>query len=194
VTRRGHAVDGVQGVLEALGRRKLTLAVAEGDTGGMLLEWLTAQAGSSGVVLGGVVAYHDALKRQVLGVESRILAEHGAVSSAAAEAMARGVRLLAGADVGLATTGIAGPGGATPSKPVGLAFVAAVNAERSLVREHYWHGERQANRRASVQAACELALALLESSGVTRPGVAGSVSLGRRPPKRSERNERANLE
>jgi PncC family amidohydrolase len=156
-------LDGVQALLQALGRRELTLAVAEGDTGGLLLEWLTAIPGSSAVVLGGVVAYHDALKRQVLGVEPRILDEHGAVSAATAEAMARGVRLLAGADIGLATTGIAGPGGATPSKPVGLAFVAAVSAERSLVREHYWHGEREANRGASARAACELAHELINS-------------------------------
>jgi PncC family amidohydrolase len=154
-------LQSVQAVLEALVARGMSLAVAEGDTGGALLDALTAFAGSSAVVRGGVVAYHDDLKRQVLGVASEVLVGHGAVSAEAALAMAEGVRRLAGADLGLATTGIAGPGGATPTKPVGLAFVAAVSAERSLVRQHQWHGDRQTNRAASAEAALRLALELL---------------------------------
>src|SRR5713226_13037 len=155
-TRRAEVE--VRRVLEALAERRLTVAVAEGDTGGVLLEWLTAVPGSSAVVLGGVVAYHDALKRGLLGVEPGLLQRHGAVSAEAVEAMARGVRRLVGADLGLATTGIAGPGGGTPSKPVGLAFVGAVGADRSLVREHRWQGERGSNRQASAQAALRLTL------------------------------------
>jgi PncC family amidohydrolase len=151
-----------QQVLEALRTRKLTLAVAEGDTGGVLLECLTAVPGSSAVVLGGVVAYHDALKRQVLGVPSEVLQRSGAVSAETVEAMARGVRTLAGADIGLATTGIAGPGGATATKAVGLAYVAALSAQRALVRQHQWSGERQGNRQASARAALELTLELLK--------------------------------
>jgi PncC family amidohydrolase len=159
---RAHPrVDDVKRVLDALAERHLTLAVAEGDTGGLLLEWLTAVPGSSAVVLGGVVAYHDDLKRQVLGVESETLERHGAVSAEAVEAMASGVRRLVGADLGIATTGIAGPGGATPSKPVGLAFVGAVSAERALVREHRWGGERASNRQSSAHAALRLTLELL---------------------------------
>jgi len=150
-------------LLEALAAQHLTLAVAEGDTGGVLLEWLTAMPGSSAVVLGGVVAYHDDLKRQLLGVAPATLAQHGAVSAATVEAMASGVRRVARADVGLATTGIAGPGGATPSKPVGLAFVSAVAAARTLVREYRWQGERASNRQASAQAALRLTLELLQS-------------------------------
>src|SRR5438132_13226462 len=121
-------LQSVQAVLEALGARKLTLAVAEGDTGGLLLQALTAVPGSSGVVRGGVVAYHDDLKRQALGVPADVLQRRGAVSAEVVEAMASGVRAFAGADIGLATTGIAGPGGATPTKPVGLAFVAVASA------------------------------------------------------------------
>lgn len=155
-------LQSVQVVLEALGARKLTLAVAEGDTGGLLLQALTAVPGSSAVVRGGVVAYHDDLKRTVLGVPLEVLRQHGAVSAEVAQAMARGVRTLAGADVGLAATGIAGPGGATEAKPVGLALVAAVSAERSLVRTHHWQGDRQANRAASAEAALQLALELLK--------------------------------
>jgi PncC family amidohydrolase len=155
-----------QRVLAALTGRRLTLAVAEGDTGGLLLEWLTAVPGSSAVVLGGVVAYHDDLKRQLLGVDAEMLQQHGAVSAEAVAAMASGVRRLAGADVGMATTGIAGPGGATPVKPVGLAFVAVVSNEQALVREHRWQGERDSNRQASAQAALRLALELLEISQI----------------------------
>ena len=153
--------DAARLVLEALAKRRMTVAVAEGDTGGVLLEWLTAVPGSSAVVLGGVVAYHDDLKRQVLGVVPALIEEHGAVSAEAVEAMAHGVRRVAGADLGLATTGIAGPGGATVDKPVGLAYVAAVDAERALVREHRWHGDRTSNRQASAAAALRLALELL---------------------------------
>jgi PncC family amidohydrolase len=154
-------LDRVGELLEALEARGLTLAVAEGETGGVLLECLTAVPGSSVAVLGGVVAYHDDLKRHVLGVDPRLIERCGAVSGEVAEAMARGVRRLVAADVALATTGIAGPGGATPSKPVGLAFVAAASAARSLVREHRWQGDRAANRRASAAAAVQLALELL---------------------------------
>jgi PncC family amidohydrolase len=158
----GVELDDVQRVLDVLAARRLTLAIAEGDTGGLLLEWLTAVPGSSAVVLGGVVAYHDDLKRRLLGVESEILQRYGAVSAETVEGMAGGVRRLVGADLGLATTGIAGPGGARPLKPVGLAFVAVVNAERTLVREHRWQGERASNRQASAQAALRLTLEMLE--------------------------------
>src|SRR5215211_3786526 len=91
-------------VLDALRTRGQTLAVAEGDTGGLLLAWLTARAGSSAVVLGGVVAYHDALKRSALDVPMAVLEAHGSVSAATAEAMARGVREWAGAHVSVAAT------------------------------------------------------------------------------------------
>src|SRR5947209_18444771 len=148
----------VQAVLEALGARKLTLAVAEGDTGGLLLQVLTAVPGSSAVVRGGVVAYHDDLKREVLGVPLETLQRHGSVSAEVAEGMARGVRRLARGDLGLAATGIAGPGGATELKPVGLASVTAVSADRSLGRADHCPGDRHANRAACAEAAPQLGL------------------------------------
>jgi PncC family amidohydrolase len=154
----------VEQALKALADQHLTLVVAEGDTGGALLEGLTAVPGSSAVVLGGVVAYHDDLKRGVLGVPPELLQQYGAVSAQVVEAMAAGARRLVNADIGVATTGIAGPGGATATKPVGLAFVAAASAERSLVREHHWHGDRQTNRRASAEAAMQLLVELLSST------------------------------
>jgi PncC family amidohydrolase len=154
----------MQHALDALAERHLTLAVAEGDTGGALLDGLTAVPGSSAVVLGGVVAYHDDLKRALLGVSPELLQRCGAVSAEVAEAMAHGIRRLSGADIGVATTGIAGPGGATATKPVGLAFVAAASAEASLVREHRWQADRHTNRRASADAAVQLVLELIYST------------------------------
>jgi PncC family amidohydrolase len=151
----------VRRVLEVCAERGATLAVAETDTGGLLLEALTSRPGSSRVVLGGVVPYHDRLKQVLLGIAPALLEQHGAVSAEVAGAMASAVRRLSGASVGLATTGIAGPGGATDGKPVGLAYVAAATEASVLVREHRWQGDRQSNRRASAQAALELALEVL---------------------------------
>ena len=149
-------MDPVHDVLDLLKARRLSLAVAEGDTGGVLLASLTAEPGSSAVVVGGVVAYADALKTALLEVPPQVLREHGAVSAAAAQAMAVGVRRLAQTDLGLATTGIAGPGGATPTKPVGLVFVAVATAGGASVREHRWTGDRAANRQSSADAALAL--------------------------------------
>lgn len=149
-------------LLERLRERSVTLAIAEGDTGGQLLELLTAIPGSSAAVLGGVVAYSDRLKTELVYVLEEALREHGSVSREVAEAMAVGVRLLCASDVGVATTGIAGPGGATATKPVGLAWVAATDGRRTLSREHRWTGDRASNRLASANAAIALALELLE--------------------------------
>lgn len=149
-------------VVAALKGRGLTVGVAEGDTGGVLLSALTAQPGSSAVVLGGVVAYGDGLKRDVLGVAAATIAQHGSVSGETAQAMAYGVQRLSGADVGVAITGIAGPGGARPGKPVGLVFVAGVLGARALVRTYVWTGDRAANRAQSASAACRLVLALVD--------------------------------
>jgi len=128
--------------LRALAARQLTLAVAEGDTGGLLLESLTAVPGSSASILGGVVAYHDSLKTTLLRVSAASLAQYGSVSAEVAEAMADGVRRITRADVGVATTGIAG-------------------GTRGLVREYRWEGDRQQNRVASAEAALALVLELL---------------------------------
>src|SRR5258708_17168592 len=157
-------LDDIRHMIELLAEQHLTIAVAEGDTGGVLLEWLTAVPGSSAVVGGGVVAYHDDLKRTILGVPAPVIAEHGAVSPQVAEAMAHGILRVTSASVGLATTGIAGPGGGTATKPVGLAFVSAVSTARGGTREHRWPGDRNSNRRASAQAAARAALELLEQN------------------------------
>jgi PncC family amidohydrolase len=131
-------------LLAMAGARGLTLAVAEADTGGLVQAWLTAWPGSSRVVRGGVVPYADDLKRDLLGVDPTLIAAHGAVSQAVVEALAEGVRTATGADLGLATTGIAGPSGARPEKPVGLAWVAvAAPARPAVAPYHLLHNEHQ---------------------------------------------------
>src|SRR5919202_316110 len=132
-------LQSVQAVLEALGARHLTLAVAEGDTGGLLLQALTAVPGSSAVVRGGVVAYHDDLKREVLGVPVELLQGHGAVSAEVAEAMARGVRTLAGARAPVAGR----PRGQPRGQRRGRAAAHARAAQIGCGLEHVCYTERQ---------------------------------------------------
>ncbi len=116
-------------VLEQLRRRGQTLAVAESCTGGGLGAELTAVPGSSDVLLGGVIAYSNAIKHRVLGVPISLLEQVGAVSDPVAQAMAEGARRLTGSDWSLAITGIAGPGGGTESKPVGLVHLAVAGPD-----------------------------------------------------------------
>ncbi|MBD2719174.1 competence/damage-inducible protein A [Synechococcus sp. FACHB-909] len=116
-------------VLAALRRRGETLAVAESCTGGGLGAALVAVPGASEVFLGGVIAYANAVKQAVLGVPAAVLERHGAVSDPVAEAMAEGVRRLTGATWALAVTGIAGPGGGTAEKPVGLVHIAVAGPD-----------------------------------------------------------------
>lgn len=138
-------------VLELCRARGLTIAVAESCTGGLLGGRLTAVSGSSAVVLGGVIAYHNELKAQMLGVETMALAEYGAVSEEVVRQMAAGARRATGAKVGLAITGIAGPTGGTTEKPVGTVWIAAdVNGDVSSRLMRMW-GDREEIRQRSAQ-------------------------------------------
>ena len=127
----GDAVYGEDGadlaavVLDLCRERRLTIGVAESCTGGLLGTRLTAVAGSSDVVIGGVIAYSNALKTSLLGVAETLLAEHGAVSEPVVQSMASGCRRATGAAIGIAITGIAGPGGGTAEKPVGTVWIAS---------------------------------------------------------------------
>ncbi len=116
-------------VLKRLGQAGQTLSVAESCTGGGLGAELTAVPGASSVMLGGVISYANAVKRDLLTVPSELLEQHGAVSAPVAEAMALGVRRLTGSDWALSVTGIAGPDGGTPDKPVGLVFVGVAGPD-----------------------------------------------------------------
>jgi nicotinamide-nucleotide amidase len=151
----------VLGLCRALG---LTLATAESCTGGLVASRLTSVPGASDVFLGGVVAYADDVKRDALGVPRDVLREHGAVSAEAAAAMAHGVRERLSADVGLAVTGIAGPGGGTPEKPVGLVFVHVETPEGGRGVDFSYPGDRESIRRRAAAAVLHLARRLLSQT------------------------------
>jgi nicotinamide-nucleotide amidase len=142
-------------VLEQLRSLGLKLAIAESCTGGMLGERITSIPGSSDVFLGGVIAYHNDVKRNALGVRTEDIERFGAVSEEVALQMASGIRERMGADVGIAVTGIAGPGGGTPEKPVGLVWIAV---HGSAVRARRFHvvGDRAEIRQRAAQAALEM--------------------------------------
>jgi nicotinamide-nucleotide amidase len=132
-----------------------TLAVAESCTGGLVAEQVTDVPGSSDYFLGGVVAYANAAKTLLLGVPEALLAEHGAVSEPVARAMAEGVRERFGADYGLATTGISGPGGGTPEKPLGLVHIALARPEGVHAEHFVFPLDRTRHRLLTAQAALD---------------------------------------
>jgi nicotinamide-nucleotide amidase len=153
---------------EALGRALraagLTLAVAESCTGGMLAAAVTSIAGSSDYFMGGVVAYHNDAKSALLGIPAELIAAEGAVSAAVAVAMADGVRARFGTGAGVGVTGIAGPGGGTPDKPVGTVWVAVSVGDDRFPHLLRLDGDRQQVREAAVAEALRLLLAALEDS------------------------------
>jgi nicotinamide-nucleotide amidase len=151
-------------VLAACRERGLTLASAESCTGGLVAARLTSVPGSSDVFVGGVVAYAEEVKRAELGVPADVLARYGAVSAETAAAMARGARERLGAGVGVAVTGIAGPGGGTPEKPVGLVYLHAEGPGGGVARELNLPGDRAAVRGRSTAAALHLVRTLLSQS------------------------------
>ena len=136
----------------------VTLGAAESCTGGLVGHVLTEVPGSSAYFLGAVVSYGDAAKRELLAVPASTLERHGAVSAQAAVAMAEGARRRLRADVAVSVTGIAGPSGATESKPVGLTYVAVADARGHDVRRYTWVGDRSQNKLDSARAVLELAL------------------------------------
>lgn len=132
------------------------MAVAESCTGGALAARLVSVPGSSGYFLGGVVAYSDEVKRSLLGVPEELLLKHGAVSEECALVMARSAATLLGAGVAVSTTGIAGPGGARPHKPVGLTYVALVSPQGEVCSCNAWSGDRQEIIERSVEEGLRL--------------------------------------
>lgn len=138
---------------KALVERGATLAIAESCTGGLVASRVTDVPGSSRYFVGGVVAYSNEMKRRMLRVPESILAEFGAVSEECARAMAEGVRELHQADFALATTGIAGPGGGTQEKPVGLVYIVVADEDDTVCARHNWPGTRdQFKQRVSQMA------------------------------------------
>ncbi|MGA9349576.1 MAG: CinA family protein [Anaerolineae bacterium] len=141
----------------------LTIAVAESCTGGLIAHRLTNVSGSSAYFMGGVVAYSNEVKEQVLGVSGETLSVHGAVSEECAREMARGARRLFGTDVAISSTGIAGPTGGTPQKPVGLVYMALAAQDIERCERHLWRGDRLENKRQTCEAALEMLCQYLEA-------------------------------
>ena len=152
----------VRALSERLGEHlragRLTLATAESCTGGALAAALTAVAGSSDYFVGGVVSYSNAAKQELLGVPATVLESAGAVSEECALAMARGARRALRAGLALATTGIAGPGGAEPGKPVGLVYIALADGAGEECHRFVFIGDRGAVIEAATRQALTIAL------------------------------------
>jgi len=140
----------------SLGAHKMSLSVAESCTGGLVKHRITNVSGSSDYFLGGVVVYHNDVKQKLLGVPDQVLRDFGAVSKETATHMAQGVRKLFSSDIGVGVTGIAGPTGGTPSKPVGLVYLALSTPESTEFEEHRFTGERIVIKEQSAQACLDM--------------------------------------
>jgi PncC family amidohydrolase len=148
-------VDLAERLQEVCLARGLSVATAESCTGGRIAAAITAIAGSSGYYAGGVVTYADRAKIELLGVPGHAIAEHGAVSAQVARAMADGARARFGVDLAVAVTGVAGPGGGSAAKPVGLTYVGLASADRVEVRRSIGTGVREANQVSAARQALE---------------------------------------
>lgn len=157
-----NLIDEAEAILASYRKAGLRLATAESCTGGLIAAILTEIPGSSDVVERGLVTYSNEAKSDLLGVPPATLRRHGAVSADVARAMAEGALRQSRADVTVAVTGIAGPGGATAAKPVGLVFLASARRDRTTaVEQHQLAGDRRAVRLAAVAAAFVLLRARL---------------------------------
>jgi PncC family amidohydrolase len=157
-----------QTLAKALAGRKTTLGLAESCTGGLVADTITNVPGSSEFFAGSIVSYSNEVKEKVLGVPTALLVAHGAVSEEVARAMARGAREVLGADIGLGITGIAGPGGATDGKPVGLVHIAVAGPQGEACRRLELRGERLENKRGFAREAIALLLAYVQDNGAPR--------------------------
>src|SRR5689334_14358114 len=163
-TDRGKGVNMADERLEkrvgdALRAKGWTICAAESCTGGLVMHRLTNIAGSSDYVLGGVVSYANSAKQQILHVHQGTLIAYGAVSEQVAAEMATGARDLFGANIAVSITGIAGPGGGSVDKPVGLTYIGLAGPDNlMIVQRHVWEGDREAVKSASATAALQLAL------------------------------------
>lgn len=160
-------------VAELLGQQKGRVAVAESCTGGLVGDMLTSVPGSSEWFLGGVICYANELKMLLCGVKAATLQRYGAVSSPTVSQMARGVRSLTGADYGVAISGVAGPGGGSAAKPVGLVYVAVADPKGTAVERHIFNGNRSLVKEQAAMAALVLLLRRLRHRyGRHSPGAA----------------------
>lgn len=140
-----------------LKKQKLTVAIAESCTGGLIAHTLTNISGSSDYFDRGIVSYSNEAKSELLGVPEDMLKEYGAVSEQVAKAMAEGIRTTSNVDIGIAATGIAGPTGGTKEKPVGLVYIAISTSENTVVKKFQFSGDRLQNK----EITCNTALTML---------------------------------
>jgi PncC family amidohydrolase len=145
-----------------LQERSLTLGLAESCTGGLVASRITDVPGSSAYFMAGLVTYSNEAKTKFLSVPDKIITRHGAVSNIVAERMAKGVRAAAGVDIGLSITGIAGPDGGSPGKPVGTVFIALATKKQAFVKKCLFRGNRREVRRHSSEEALTMLLDYLE--------------------------------
>lgn len=143
--------------------KNLTIACAESCTGGLVMHRLTNIAGCSTYFVGGTVAYSNQIKHSVLGIQENTLNVFGAVSEQVATAMARGARAVYGADIAIGVTGIAGPGGGTAEKPVGLTYIGLTTPQMSIVQRFEWTEDRITNKELSATTALKMVLNYLEN-------------------------------
>ena len=156
--------DTLEGVLgEKLRDKKLTVAVAESCTGGLIGKRLTDTAGSSNYFLGSITAYSNKLKKSLLNVSEKTLEAHGSVSEEAALEMANGIRNKTKADIGLSTTGISGPGCGTEEKPMGLVYIGLVTPEKSIVKKYNFNFGRHIHREMTTTSALNITRLSLEN-------------------------------
>jgi PncC family amidohydrolase len=162
------ADDPLVSLAERVGQRCLALGLrlstVESCTGGLVGHLITETPGSSAYYVGGFVTYADRSKEVLVGVPADVLAAHGAVSAQTAIAMATGGRARTGAQMCVSVSGIAGPDGGSPAKPVGLTYVAVADADGAAVRRYVWAGSRAENKRSSAQAALELVLERIQET------------------------------
>ena len=149
---------------DLLRNRGLSLATAESCTGGRIADRLTGIPGSSDYFLGAIVAYANSVKIGTLGVSGETLERHGAVSRETALEMARGARLKLATDMAVSVTGIAGPGGGLPGKPVGTTWIGLAAADGEWARHFCWVGDREQNKASSAEAALQLVLDYLQGN------------------------------
>jgi nicotinamide-nucleotide amidase len=153
----GYDEDTLEGMIGALlTEKKLTISVAESLTGGLVADRITNIPGSSAYFERGVVTYSNRSKTELLGVPENVIKQHGAVSKEVAVLMAEGVRKASGTDIGLSTTGIAGPSGGTDQKPVGTVFVAVSDGKRTICRDFLFKWERRRIKEITTQWALDL--------------------------------------
>ncbi len=140
-------------IIDIMRERKLTLGTVESATGGLISHLITNTPGSSDVFQGSIISYSNEIKMKIVGVKIETLKKYGAVSSQVARAMASGGRKVLGVDICVADTGIAGPGGAAPGKPVGLFYLGLANKDGTFSRKHLFKGTRAENKQQAAQTA-----------------------------------------